>query len=1094
MTIEAGASGTPAFLAGGGRMGALMRAHDWSGSPLGPPEAWPQSLRSVVGLLLGSKFPMFVAWGPELGFLYNDPYAEILGAKHPAALGRRFYDIWSEIWPDISPLIDAAIAGEGSYRENLPLLMNRKGFDEQTWFTFSYSPVRDESGRVTGMFCACTETTGQVLGDRRRAFLLELEERLRDATQPRAAMDAAVEALGRHLGASRVGYSEVQADGETIVCATCYAEGVEPLLGAFRLDAFGPASIARQFGGSTEAVADVQADPAQVQATWAAIETRAFVSVPLVREGRLQASLYVNRGEPHVWTADEVSLIEEVAARTWAAVERARAEARLRESEARFRLMADAVPQIVWITDAEGRAEFFNKQWSDYTGASFVPGTAGELVASHVHPDDGAATLAAFDQARRTETTFLVEHRMRSTAGDYRWFLVRAEPHRDPATGGVARWFGASVDIHDRKLAEQALLALNADLEREVVERTRERGLIWRHSLDLLSVIDMGSATFDAVNPAWTGALGWATEEIQGRRYTDFVHPDDIGASAAAFERLERGDPVLHFENRYRTVDGGWRWLSWVAVPESGKLYSVTRDVTVERERQAELEAAEAARREADALYRAYFENTPEALFVIGVGADGSFVVEELNPAHEAGLGLRLDKVRGKRVEDILPPDVARRVLATYRRVVETGEIHQYREVFDLSGDPQHWDTSIVPMRDPEGRIVRLVGSGRNVTRQVIAEEALRQSQKMEAMGQLTGGVAHDFNNLLTPIVGALDMLQRKGLGGEREQRLIAGAAQSADRAKTLVQRLLAFARRQPLQAVPVDVAKLVKGMGDLVASTTGPQIRVVVEAPEGLPAALADPNQIEMALLNLSVNARDAMPEGGTLRISATAERVGPSHRSKLRPGAYICLSVADTGSGMDEATLARAVEPFFSTKGIGKGTGLGLSMVHGLASQLGGALTIQSRPAFGTNVELWLPQSAAHPDAEERLPETTPAPDRVGTALLVDDEDLVRMSTTEMLIDLGYAVIEAASAEEALRLLERGEQFDLLVTDHLMPGMNGTDLARVVQSARPNVSVLLVSGYAEREGIDPDLPRLTKPFRKDELAAGLAQLAPPN
>jgi nitrogen-specific signal transduction histidine kinase/CheY-like chemotaxis protein len=371
------------------------------------------------------------------------------------------------------------------------------------------------------------------------------------------------------------------------------------------------------------------------------------------------------------------------------------------------------------------------------------------------------------------------------------------------------------------------------------------------------------------------------------------------------------------------------------------------------------------------------------------------------------------------------------------------------------------------------------------------AQEALRQSQKMEAMGQLTGGVAHDFNNLLTPIVGALDMLQRKGLGGEREQRLIAGAAQSAERAKTLVQRLLAFARRQPLQPLPVNITKLVTGMADLVASTTGPQIKVVVEAADDLPPARADPNQLEMALLNLSVNARDAMPEGGTLRITASAESVRPGHRSNCSTGDYILLSVADTGVGMNKATLARAVEPFFSTKGVGKGTGLGLSMVHGLASQLGGALTIQSRPGLGTNVELWVPQTTAMPDDSSVASAPAPEMPGKGTALLVDDEELVRISTADMLSDLGYKVAEAASAEEAIGRLDRGERFDLLVTDHLMPGMTGTDLARALRSTRPDMPVLLVSGYAEFEGIDPDLPRLTKPFRKDELASSLAQLS---
>lgn len=370
------------------------------------------------------------------------------------------------------------------------------------------------------------------------------------------------------------------------------------------------------------------------------------------------------------------------------------------------------------------------------------------------------------------------------------------------------------------------------------------------------------------------------------------------------------------------------------------------------------------------------------------------------------------------------------------------------------------------------------------------AQEALRQSQKMEAMGQLTGGVAHDFNNLLTPIVGTLDLLQRKGIGGEREQRLIGGAVQSADRAKTLVQRLLAFARRQPLQAVAVDVARLVHGMGDLVSSTTGPQIKVVVEVADDLPAAQADPNQLEMAILNLAVNARDAMPDGGTLRISAERVSVGGGERPGLRPNEYIRLSVADTGGGMDAATIDRAIEPFFSTKGIGKGTGLGLSMVHGLASQLGGALTIQSSPGLGTNVELWLPLSGALPDEINHTCETGLVP-HVGTALLVDDEDLVRMSTADMLADLGYDVTEASSGEEALRLIKAGMRFDLLVTDHLMPGMTGTDLAAAIRSMRPDTSVLLVSGYAENEGIAPDLPRLTKPFRKDELAVSLAKLS---
>jgi CheY-like chemotaxis protein/two-component sensor histidine kinase len=354
--------------------------------------------------------------------------------------------------------------------------------------------------------------------------------------------------------------------------------------------------------------------------------------------------------------------------------------------------------------------------------------------------------------------------------------------------------------------------------------------------------------------------------------------------------------------------------------------------------------------------------------------------------------------------------------------------------------------------------------------------------------------VAHDFNNLLTPILAVLDRLQRQSRGDERERRLIDGALQSAERAKTLVQRLLAFARRQPLQPHAVEVGALVQGMAELVASTTGPRIEVRVELPPDLPPALADANQLEMALLNLAVNARDAMPEGGTLTVAASRESVRGKQAaaSGLRPGHYVRLSVRDTGTGMDEATRARAVEPFFSTKGVGRGTGLGLSMVHGLAAQLGGGLNLQSQPGQGTTVDLWLPISAVTVEDEGRAPDPASIPRAHGTALLVDDEDLVRVSTADMLVEFGYEVVEASSAEEALRLMGEGLRPDLVVTDHLMPGLSGAELARQARALRPGLPVLIVSGYAEVDGVSPDLPRLTKPFRASELAASLRALMP--
>lgn len=364
-------------------------------------------------------------------------------------------------------------------------------------------------------------------------------------------------------------------------------------------------------------------------------------------------------------------------------------------------------------------------------------------------------------------------------------------------------------------------------------------------------------------------------------------------------------------------------------------------------------------------------------------------------------------------------------------------------------------------------------------------QEALRQSQKLEAMGQLTGGVAHDFNNLLTPILGSLDLLHRRKIGGEREQRLIEGALQSADRAKTLVQRLLAFARRQPISPTAVDITALLIDLSPLIGSTLGPQVAFKLDIAEDLGSAIADQNQVEMAILNLAVNAHDAMPEGGTLVLAAANVSVGADDAAPVSPGKYVLISVADYGVGMSEETRRRAIEPFYSTKGVGQGTGLGLSMVHGLAIQLSGGLAVFSSPGRGTTIELWLPWA-------EAIGEAPAAPKhheiQSGRVLLVDDEDVVRASTADMLIDLGFDVLEARSGEEALDVIASKGPIDLLITDHMMPGITGADLARIVQHRHPNMGILIASGYADVVGLPPDLPRLEKPFRQSDLIAKLA------
>jgi signal transduction histidine kinase len=370
-----------------------------------------------------------------------------------------------------------------------------------------------------------------------------------------------------------------------------------------------------------------------------------------------------------------------------------------------------------------------------------------------------------------------------------------------------------------------------------------------------------------------------------------------------------------------------------------------------------------------------------------------------------------------------------------------------------------------------------------------VALAQLHAAQKLETLGQLTGGVAHDFNNLLTPIIGSLDLLRRQLPANEKALRQIDMALQAASRAASLVQRLLAFARRQDLQPLPVDVTELIKGMEDLVSRSIGPMINVQFDLPDGTPPALIDPNQLELAVLNLAINARDAMPNGGKLRIALEA-REG-DRTLDLPPGSYLCLSMSDNGVGMDPGTLAHAVEPFFTTKGLGRGTGLGLSMVHGLAAQLGGALNLKSTPGQGTTAEIWLPVTTRHVDVTAGGQWKMAVPPRPATILLVDDEDVVRAATAEMLEDVGYTVVQADSGPAALAVLRSAHSIDLLITDYLMPGMNGVELIRNARNVMPSLLALIISGYSTiAEGPGADLPRLAKPFRQIDLAGRIAEI----
>ncbi|MFP3547337.1 PAS domain S-box protein [Rhizobium sp. SIMBA_035] len=416
------------------------------------------------------------------------------------------------------------------------------------------------------------------------------------------------------------------------------------------------------------------------------------------------------------------------------------------------------------------------------------------------------------------------------------------------------------------------------------------------------------------------------------------------------------------------------------------------------------------------------------------------------------------------------------------------------REGWRLRKDgSRFWANVIVdPIRNADGALIGFAKITRDISDKRAAQEAMVQAHKLEAVGQLTGGLAHDFNNLLTAILGSLEIARKRAVRPDVLD-LIENAIQGAQRGATLTQRLLAFARRQELKIDSLRVSDVVGGMADLMRRTIGPEVVINTAFPADLPLVLTDANQLESALLNLVVNARDAMPGGGEITISAERRNVTTGSANALATGDYVCLSIADQGEGMDAETLANATQPFFTTKGVGKGTGLGLAMVQGLMAQSGGQLELKSTPGVGTTAELWLPVSGEHSTLAASTPEPVfdPAPTAM-TVLVVDDDALVLMNTVLLLEDLGMETMQASSGEEAMRQLDSGELPAVVITDHAMPHMTGAQLCRRIREQHPSLPLILATGYAELpEGAEllSDVVRLPKPFSQAQLSRALSE-----
>ncbi|PZW65019.1 hypothetical protein F475_01095 [Pseudomonas sp. URMO17WK12:I6] len=603
----------------------------------------------------------------------------------------------------------------------------------------------------------------------------------------------------------------------------------------------------------------------------------------------------------------------------------------------------------------------------------------------------------------------------------------------------------------------------------------------------------------DGIITSWNAGAkrfkGYEEAEILGQHFSRFYTPEDRKAGLPQ-RALDTAINEGRFEGEGWRVrkDGTHFWSHVVIDPifdPSGKLLGfakITRDLT-------DRKMAEEILKQSEQQFRLLVQSvTDYAIYMLA--PDGRLT--NWNPGAQRIKGYRPEEVIGQHFSIFYTPEDREAGEPQRTLDIATREGRFENKAWRVRKDGTRFFAHVVvdPIWGDTGTLLGFAKITRDITEVTQAQQALEQTrealfqaQKMQAIGQLTGGIAHDFNNLLTVILGNLEIVRKRAADDPRITRLLDNATQGALRGVSLTQRMLAFARRQELKTEPVEIPTLVQGITGLLRSSLGPSVSIETRFAPELEPVMADVNQLELAVLNLATNARDAMPDGGKLLISARMEEVSDQTKLSLAAGRYVCLSVTDTGEGMDDATLSLAMDPFFTTKGVGKGTGLGLSMVHGFTEQLGGRFILKSQQNAGTTAELWLPVAVAGSTTEPATEQT--AASRVPSlcVLVVDDDSLVLTSTSLLLEDLGHRVISAASGAQALELFDNGHDIDLVITDMVMPRMSGAQLGQAIRTLKPHLPIILATGYAERlEGFAARLPRLSKPFTQLNLVEVIA------
>ena len=664
-------------------------------------------------------------------------------------------------------------------------------------------------------------------------------------------------------------------------------------------------------------------------------------------------------------------------------------------------------------------------------------------------------------------------------------FSISYSPIPDESSpNGIGGILTTCIETTERVRKEEALRLLNDRLEAEIAQRVRERHRIWQVSEDLLGVSNF-EGYFTSVNPAWTALLGWSEDEIKRMHVSELRHPDDAAHSMAGRRRLAEGVPTVRMENRFRHKDGSWRWLAWTLTVENEVIYLSGRHITAEK-------LAAEALRESERQFRLFSEAaTDHAL----IRLDARGVVSGWNSGAQ--------RIEGYAEAEIVGHHFSRFYTAADRAA---GAPERALAMAATSGTYEHdgWRVRkngslflaavvIDAIRDEEGRLIGFANIMRDVTERhearaelQRARDQLAQSQKMEALGQLTGGIAHDFNNMLMVVSGNAQILKER-LSDARNLRSVEAIELAAGRGERLTRQLLAFSRRQALNPMVVSLRQRLAEFRDLLVSSARGDIALVIDIGRSIWPVAVDIHELELALINLVVNARDAMPDGGTIVITAKNTRVQPEDAPDAIRGEFVALTITDTGCGIADDILPKVFEPFFTTKQLDKGTGLGLSQVYGLTRQSGGTVTIASKLGNGTAVTLYLPRS--HRPLSERGVTERDTPRGGEKVLLVEDNPEVQETAGMLLDQLGYRVFRAQSAATALQLLQSGEAVDLVFSDIIMPGeLDGMALARQVKEEYPDVAVLLTSGYAKAANAqEAGFPILRKPYKLATLARAI-------